>query len=64
MLATSKLCGILPAERCWTAVKQVKKDKRSHVGGTSADKRSVIYMTVKQQEAKSLSEKMEKINAT
>jgi hypothetical protein len=60
---TSKLCGIGPAERCWSAVKQVKKDERSHLGGASTEKRSVIYMNAKQQEAKSLREKMEKIDA-
>jgi DNA topoisomerase VI subunit B len=61
---TSKLCGIGPAERCWSAVKQVKKDKRSHLSGESTEKRSVIYMSAKQQEAKSLRDKMEKIDAS
>jgi hypothetical protein len=45
-------------------VKQVKKDNRSHLDGTTTEKRSVIYMTAKQQETKSLREKMEKIDAT
>ena len=61
---TSKLCGIGPAERCWSAVKQVKKDKRSHLSGDSTEKRSVIYLSAKQQEALSLREKMEKIDAS
>jgi hypothetical protein len=61
---TSKLCGIGPAERCWSAVKQVKRDKRSHLSGESTEKRSVIYMSAKQQEAKSLRDKMEKIDAS
>jgi hypothetical protein len=42
---TTKLCGIGPAERCWSAVKQVKKDKRSHLSGESTEKRSVIYIS-------------------
>ncbi len=58
------MCGIGPAERCWSAVKQVKKDKRSHVGGASTEKRSVIYMTAKQQEAKSRRDKTKKIDDT
>jgi hypothetical protein len=45
-------------------VKQVKKDKRSHLSGKSTEKRSVIYISAKQQEAKSLREKMEKIDAS
>jgi hypothetical protein len=35
---TSKLCRIGPTERCWSAVKQVKKDKRSHLSGESTEK--------------------------
>jgi hypothetical protein len=42
----------------------VKKNKRSHLGGASTEERSVIYMTAKQQEAKTLREKIEKIDAT
>ncbi len=62
---TSILCGIGPAERCWSEVKQVKKDKRSQLSGESTAKRSVIYISAKQQEAKkSLREKMEKIDAS
>jgi hypothetical protein len=34
----SKLCGIGPAERAWTAVKTIKTDKRSHLGGKSIEK--------------------------
>jgi hypothetical protein len=43
---------------------QVKKDKRSHLGGALTEKTSVIYMTAKQQEAKSLREEIEKNDAT
>jgi hypothetical protein len=47
---TSKLFGIGPAERGWAAVKTVKNLKKSHLGGESTEKRSVIYITAKQQE--------------
>ncbi len=49
---TSKLCGIGPAERGWAAVKTVKIIKKSHFGGESTEKRSVIYITAKQQVAR------------
>ncbi len=45
-------------------MKQVKKDKIAHLSGESTEKRSVIYMSAKQQEAKSLRDKMEKIDAS
>ena len=44
---TSKLCGIGPAERSWGGVKQIKDGVRSHLGGESTEKRSVIYVTDK-----------------
>ncbi len=46
----SKQCGIGPAERAWAAVKTIKREKKSHLGGKSTKKRSVIYITAKQQE--------------
>ncbi len=48
----SKQCGIGPAKRAWAAVKTIKRDKKSHLGGKSTKKRSVIYITAKQQEAR------------
>jgi hypothetical protein len=48
----SKQCGIGPAERAWAAVKTFKRDKKSHLGGKSTKKRSVMYITAKQQEAR------------
>ena len=60
----SKLCGIGPAERGWAAVKTVKRDKRSHLGGESMEKRSVIYITAKQQEARLNLAQKEKLDAT
>ena len=59
----SKLCGIGPAERAWAAVKTIKTDKRSHLGGKSIEKRSVIYITAKQQEGRLKLEQNEKIDA-
>jgi hypothetical protein len=58
----SKLCGIGPAERAWAAVKTIKTDKRSHLGGKSIEKRSVIYITAKQEGRLKLEEN-EKIDA-
>ena len=60
---TSKLCGIGPAERSWAAVKTVKNLKKSHLGGESTEKRSVIYITAKQQEASLNLAQNEKLDA-
>jgi hypothetical protein len=49
---TSKLCGIGPAKRSWGGVKKIKDGVRSHLGGESTEKRSVIYVTAKIQEAR------------
>jgi hypothetical protein len=49
---TSKLCGLVgPAKRSWGGVKQIKDGVRSHLGGESTEKRYVIYVTAKIQEA-------------
>ncbi len=60
---TSKLCGIGPTERGWAAVKTVKNLKKSHLGGESTEKRSVIYITAKQQEARLNLAQNEKLDA-
>jgi hypothetical protein len=60
---TSKLCGIGPAERSWGAVKQIKTGQRSHLSGESTEKRSIIYVSSKIEQAKIRREKMEKIDA-
>ena len=60
---TSKLCGIGPAERSWGAVKQIKMGKRSHLSGESTEKRSIIYVSSKIEQARIHREKMEKIDA-
>ncbi len=60
---TSKLCGIRPAERSWAAVKTVKNLKKSCLGGESTEKRSVIYITAKQQEARLNLAQNEKLDA-
>jgi hypothetical protein len=44
---TSKPCRMGPAERSWGGVKQIKDGVRSHLGGESTEKRSVIYVTAK-----------------
>jgi hypothetical protein len=53
-----------PGEMLVCSERGKKKDKRSHLGGESTEKRSVIYLTAKQQEANILQENMEKIDAT
>jgi hypothetical protein len=60
---TSKLCGIGPAERGWAAVKTVKNLKKYHLGSESTEKRSVIYITAKQQEASLNLAQNEKLDA-
>ncbi len=60
----SKLCRIGPAERSWGGVKQIKDEVRSHLGGESTEKRSVIYATAKIQEARMRQHQMEKLDAT
>jgi hypothetical protein len=59
-----KLCGIGPADRSWGGVKQIKDGVRSHLGGESTEKRSVIYVTAKTQEARMHQHQMEKLDAT
>ncbi len=44
-------------------MKQIKKDKRSHISGESTEERHVIYMSGKHQEANSLRDKIEMIDA-
>ncbi len=61
---TSKLCRIGPAERSWGGVKKIKDGVRSHLGGESTEKRSVIYVTAKIQEARMRQHQMEKLDAT
>ena len=61
---TSKLCRIGPAERSWGGVQKIKDGVRSHLGGESTEKRSVIYVTAKIQEARMRQHQMEKLDAT
>jgi hypothetical protein len=61
---TSNLCRIGPAKRSWGGVKQIKDGVRSHLGGESPKKRSVIYVTAKIQEARMCQHQMEKLDAT
>ncbi len=60
---TSKLCGIGPAKRSWGGVKQIKDGVRSHLGGESTEKRSVIYVTTKIQESRMHQHQMENLDA-
>lgn len=40
---TSKPLGIGAAERCWGAVKHLKKDKRAHLSAEKAEKQATIF---------------------
>ncbi len=60
----SKLCRIGPAKRSWGGVKQIKDGVRSHLGGESTEKRSVIYDTAKIKEARMRQHQMDKLDAT
>jgi hypothetical protein len=64
MSCNIKLCGIGPAERSWGGVKQIKDGVRSHLGGESTEKRSVIYVTAKIHEERMRKLAMEKLDAT
>ncbi len=61
---TSKLCGIGPVERSWGGIKQIKDGVRSNLGGTSTEKRIVIYVTAKIKESRMHQHQMEKLDAT
>ena len=61
---TSKLCMVGPAKGSWGGVNQIKDGVRSHLGGESTEKRSVLYVTAKIQEARMRQHEMEKLDAT
>ncbi len=60
---TSKLCGIVPAERSYGGVKPVKDGKRSHLSGESTETRSILFVLSKIAQARIESEQMEKTDA-
>ena len=60
---TSKLCGIGPAERSWGGVKQIKDGKRSHLSAESTEKRSILFVSSKIQQARMECDRKEAINA-
>jgi len=59
----SILCGIGPAKRSWGGVTQIKDGVRSHLGGESTEKRSVIYITAKIQESRMHQHQIEQLDA-
>ena len=61
---TSKLCGIGPAKRSSGGVKQIKDAVRSHLGGESNEKSSVIDVTAKIQEASMCQHEMKMLDPT
>ncbi len=48
---TSKRLGVGSAERSWADVKQIKDGKRSNLGGTSLEKRAILFTSAKLREA-------------
>jgi hypothetical protein len=60
---TSKLCGIGPAERSWGGVKQIKDGKRSHLSGASTEKRTILFVSSKISQTRTLCDRMEQLDA-
>ena len=60
---TSKLCGIGAAERSWGGVKQIKTGKRSHLSGTSTEKRSILFVSAKVTHSRIKSDQLEGLDA-
>ena len=60
---TSKCLGIGACERSWGDVKSIKSGKRSHIGGDSIQKRSIIYTTALLDQARARRTEFEKIDA-
>ena len=60
---TSKLCGIGAAERSWGGVKQIKTGKRSHLSGTSTEKRSILFVSAKVTHSRIKSDRLEGLDA-
>ena len=48
---TSKRLGVGSAERSWADVKQIKDGKWSNLGGTSLEKRAILFTSAKLREA-------------
>ncbi len=48
---TSKRLGVGSAGRSWADVKQIKDGKRSNLGGTSLEKRAILFTSAKLREA-------------
>ncbi len=48
---TSKRLGVGSAERSWADVKQIKDGKQSNLGGTSLEKRAILFTSAKLREA-------------
>lgn len=44
---TSKKLGVLPEERLWSDVKQIKDGKRSNLEGLSLEKCAILFTSAK-----------------
>jgi hypothetical protein len=60
---TSKTLGIGPFERSWGDLKNIKIGKRSHMGADSVEKRTILYGSAIQQEARLRRVELEKLDA-
>lgn len=49
---TSKTLGIGPCERVWDDLKTIKDGKRKHLSGKSTEKRTVLYLLTKINQAR------------
>ena len=59
----SKTLELGPCERSWGGIKNIKTGKRSHLGGESTNKHSVLYTTANIHDARINRNIMEKIDA-
>jgi len=60
---TSKQTGIGPAERAWSALSHLKKDKRANLSGDKVEKQAILYTTALIADAKIKQNAMEKIDS-
>ena len=60
---TCKNLGIGAAERAWSGTKDIKDGKRANLGGESTEKRTILYVSARMNDARITQKEMEKIDA-
>ena len=60
---TCKNLGIGAAERAWSGTKDIKDGKRANLGGESTEKRSILCMSARMNDACMMQKEREKIDA-